>query len=286
MRQIKSFINDAAIQAAVDDKSLGKPYVALDENTGLIDWNGKEQGYDKQYFTVEALSGGTFYVRKADIGYSVNGGEWETTTGATSLSLNQGDAVRFKGTTGGNSLFSGNTLAFDAYGNIESLEYGDNFSNATVVNNISGFSSCFYGSTGFNDASNLILPATSLKNYSYYGMFEGCTSLTKSPATLPCSVLVGRAYSYMFKNCTSLSNSPDILATTAASYCANNMFEGCTSLNYIKCTITNAESLSLASPFGDWVKGVSSTGTFVKKTGAKWKSGTKGIPSGWTVIEE
>jgi len=41
MRYLKSFINDAAIQEAIDNKSLGKPYVALNESAGTIDWNGK-----------------------------------------------------------------------------------------------------------------------------------------------------------------------------------------------------------------------------------------------------
>lgn len=36
----------------------------------------------------------------------------------------------------------------------------------------------------------------------------------------------------------------------------------------------------------DWVDGVSSTGTFVKKAGANWQLTHNGIPSGWTVIEE
>ena len=39
MRYIKSYANDAAIQAAVENESLGKPYVALNESAGTIDWN-------------------------------------------------------------------------------------------------------------------------------------------------------------------------------------------------------------------------------------------------------
>ena len=42
MRHIKSYANDNAIQEAVDSQALGKPYVALDENTGKIDWNNKD----------------------------------------------------------------------------------------------------------------------------------------------------------------------------------------------------------------------------------------------------
>lgn len=257
MRYIKSFTNDNAIQAAVDDKSLGKPYVALDKATGTIDWNGKEQGYDKQYLTIEALSGGTFYVRKADIGYSVNGGEWETTTGATSLSLNQGDAVRFKGTAGGLGLFSGNTLAFNAYGNIESLEYGDDFMGKTEIMSDMLFMDCFSGCTGLSIVSNLVLPALTI--------YTNC-------------------YQRMFKNCTSIETAPDIPATTLKRGCYSSMFDGCTNLKYVKCLAT--KGLSSGAPLYNWLHGVSPTGTFVKAAGVSWESGQSGIPSGWTVIEE
>ena len=35
---------------------------------------------------------------------------------------------------------------------------------------------------------------------------------------------------------------------------------------------------------GNWVDGVSATGTFVKNSAATWNvSGVNGVPSGWTV---
>ena len=201
-RYIKSFQNDAAIQAAVDDKSLGKPYVALDDQLHRIDWNTKSDtpDYSKMYLTIEALSGGTFYVRKANVGYSVNGGDWETTTGETALSLNQGHKVRFKGTDGGKSLFSGNTLAFNAYGNIESLEYGDDFEEVTSVKNVSGFAFCFSGCTGLFSAENLVLPAATLVNSCYMGMFGGCTNMKDAPA-IPATALAEGCCSSMFIAC-------------------------------------------------------------------------------------
>lgn len=41
MRYIKSYANDAAIQGAVDSNLLGHPYIALNDQTGTIDWNSK-----------------------------------------------------------------------------------------------------------------------------------------------------------------------------------------------------------------------------------------------------
>lgn len=257
MRYIKSFNNDAAIQAAVDDKSLGKPYVAFNKQTGLIDWNVKEPDYSKMYLTIEALSGGTFYVRKANFGYSVNGGAWETTTGVTTLALNQGDAVRFKGNGTCRELFSGNTLAFNAYGNIESLEYGDDFIGQTsIITNDKAFYAMFQNCSKLMSVNNLILPATNFQVGSYNSIFMGCTSIVKAPE-LPATILKNTSYTHMF--------------------------DGCASLNYVKCLATDLTGRNCTL---SWLDGVSPTGTFVKKAGVTWPTGTSGIPSGWTVIEE
>ena len=104
------------------------------------------------------------------------------------------------------------------------------------------------------DASNLILPATTLSNYCYQQMFMNCASLTTAPE-LPATTLVHRCYQQMF---------------------ANN-----TALNYIKCYAENVSAYNLDM----WVKSVSPTGTFVKKAGVEYPIGNSGIPSGWTIQE-
>jgi len=54
-------------------------------------------------------------------------------------------------------------------------------------------------------------------------------------------------------------------------------------LNYIKCLATT--DLSVASCTDNWVNDVAASGTFIKAASADWssKTGTSGIPSGWTV---
>ena len=136
----------------------------------------------------------------------------------------------------------------------------------------------------FQDCTSLTtapeLPAATLYGGCYSGMFWNCTSLTKAPA-LPVTTLAGGCYAYMFWNCTSLTTAPELPATTLASECYSGMFNGCTSLNYIKCLTTD---ISASNYTYDWVKGVASTGTFVKAAGmTSWKTGTSGIPRGWTV---
>jgi len=62
------------------------------------------------------------------------------------------------------------------------------------------------------------------------------------------------------------------------------MFNGCTSLNYIKCLATNA--LTIKATY-HWVIDVSSIGTFIKVDNmASWAQGDSDIPSGWTVYTE
>ena len=85
----------------------------------------------------------------------------------------------------------------------------------------------------------------------------------------------------MFRGCTNLTTAPNLSATTLANYCYYGMFYGCTSLNYIKMLAIN---INYTSCLSNWVKGVASTGTFIKHPNmTSLSSGTSGIPTGWTV---
>ena len=127
------------------------------------------------------------------------------------------------------------------------------------------------------------LPATTLADYCYLGMFNVCTSLTTAPA-LPATTLAQSCYKYMFRNCTSLTTAPELPATTLAERCYYGMFNSCSNINYIKCLATN---ISATDCTNGWVNRVTSTGTFVKNPDmASWTTGTSGIPTGWTVIDE
>lgn len=124
------------------------------------------------------------------------------------------------------------------------------------------------------------LPATTMTRYCYYGMFYGCTSLTTAPE-LPATTLAVYCYGYMFMRCTSLTTAPVLPAITLMGSCYYYMFRDCTNLNYIKAMFTTTPS---SGRTGDWVNGVSATGTFVKNAAATWDvSGVHGIPTGWTV---
>ena len=80
-----------------------------------------------------------------------------------------------------------------------------------------------------NDNGRYYLPVTTLANYCYQEMFQGCTSLTTAPA-LPATTLADSCYSVMFQGCTSLTQAPALPATTLKTYCYYFMFGNCTSL--------------------------------------------------------
>lgn len=85
----------------------------------------------------------------------------------------------------------------------------------------------------------------------------------------------------MFEGCTSLTTAPVLPATTLISNCYESMFDGCTSLNYIKAMFTTTPSNTYTN---NWVKNVAANGTFVKNSAAQWYvTGINGIPNGWTV---
>lgn len=152
------------------------------------------------------------------------------------------------------TIYFSSTARHNVFGNIMSIVYAD-FDGITTLPKPLMFSGFFKGDTNLVSAENLVLPATTLTNNCYSGMFRGCTSLTTAPV-LP--------------------------ATSLEEACYNQMYRGCTSLNYIKCLATD---ISAHICVGLWTWDVSATGTFVKSESMNdWTIGNDGIPSGWTIV--
>ena len=169
---------------------------------------------------------------------------------------NIGDKLLIKGTaTLYDSCKFSSTGNIKVYGNIMSLLYDDNFVGQTS------------------------LPQ---EQYVFYGLFNGCTTLVDaSNLVLPATTLASRCYSTMFYGCISLVTAPTLPAATLAQNCYQEMFYGCTSLNYIKCLATD---ISASGCTRDWVKNVAASGTFVKASNmSSWPTYVNGIPNGWTV---
>ena len=142
------------------------------------------------------------------------------------------------------------------------------------------YSNMFNGCTNLTTAPEL--PATTLANYCYQKMFYGCTNLTAAPE-LPATTLKDFCYQQMFYKCTALTTAPELPATTLVKGCYNQMFNNCKNLNCIKVHFTNH---SASSCLTSWLSLVASSGTFYKPSGlTDMSSGGSGIPSGWTVVD-
>ena len=103
----------------------------------------------------------------------------------------------------------------------------------------------FKDNTNLTDASELILPWTTLdRGFFYDNMFSGCTNLINAPKILPATTLYSGCYLRMFSGCTSLVGAPELPATTLADSCYGWMFENCTSLVNVPAlpatTLTNS----------------------------------------------
>ena len=270
-RYIQSFNTAENVQAAIDDKLLGKPYAALIHDGHHIDWNskGEEIDYRTIPITFDIISAGTinWKAQKTSairtIEYSLNDGPWTSfpsTTAGAILNVVAGDKVSFRGTnsTYGTvdkaSRFSSSTCVFNLKGNIMSLIDKDNYASiSAITDGTNNFWAMFFA-TNVVDASNLWLPDKATNDCFYY-LFKECKQLQKAPQIGHSNFTPG-SVSYRY------------------------MFEGCSKLNYIKCLFNQSPNV-----FKDWVKGVASTGTFVKHPNATWTTGVNGIPTGWTVID-
>ena len=221
-----------------------------------------KRDYSKEYLTIEAVDnsvlvefilGATSGMNVSkDIQYSKDKSSWTTVSFGNSsggniqgVGINKGEKLYLRGDNTTYSDYSdddnnqfyhcsikitGDNSNAKLYGNIMSLLYADNFANQTTLHNRCTFSHLFNSSTALTDASNLILPATTLSEQCYAVMFIDCSSLISIPK-LPATTLAPRCYFGMFQNCTSLIESiQELPATTLADACYSYMFNNCTSL--------------------------------------------------------
>ena len=211
-----------------------EPWVAyVDDGSKLVTYN---KGLTEKYLTFKALEDGTFSFTKSGVNYSIDGGETWTELAANTgtPTVSAGGTIMFKATltpetSNGIGHFV-STGRYEVMGNPYSLLYGDGFESVRDLTGKNGaLRQLFSGSTGLTSAENLSLPATTLAQYCYYYMFNGCTSLTTAPE-LPATTLADFCYTGMFIGCTSLTTAPELPATTLTGRCYTSMFRICTSL--------------------------------------------------------
>ena len=196
----------------------------------------------------------------ADAGYNSSDEKWTITVAAD-------DKVQFFGngtsitSYGGTNIYGGTADCY-IYGNIMSLVDETGFATATELTGGKGKGAGFVYL--FADNSHLY-------NHATYEL------------VLPATTLAESCYSGMFYNCTNLTTAPELPATTLVTGCYYNMFNGCSNLNSVTCLATDISAE--AATYG-WLDGVPATGTFTKAAGMEdWTSGGNGIPAGWTVVD-
>ena len=168
--------------------------------------------------------------------YSFNRENWQEWTGATITASPDGngeDVIYVRGE--GNSVITGainrglssNATGLHCDGNIEFLlDYQSTIEGNHPPMGVNCFAGLF---KGVSVESIPELPATTLAEGCYYGMFSGCTALQSAPE-LPATTLATRCYAEMFSDCTALQSAPELPATTLAEGCYSSMFKGCSTL--------------------------------------------------------
>ena len=269
------------------------------------------------YLCFTAVEDGTIALSNSDgnapdVKYSTDCITW-TPWDYSAISVPAGGKVYFKGDNSNgfssSSKYSSFVMTgkFAASGSVQSLLYGDNYEDNLTIPSESEY--CFLYL--FKDCTSLTtapelpattlapgcydlmfcrctsletapdLPAATLTRECYAGMFMGCKGLISAPA-LPATTLAPCCYEYMFMACERLRQAPELPARILVDECYEHMFELCNNLIYIKMMATDA---SATGCLDDWVKNVSSWGTFVKNPALSLGRGASGIPEGWDVDE-
>lgn len=123
----------------------------------------------------------------------------------------RGSGIRYGSSTSVYSKFT-STGNFNASGHLSSLTYLNKVGTNAAYSYM--YYRLFYGCTKLISAEDMILPSSS-ENYSYGGMFKGCTAMAISPQ-IPKVRLVTNACREMFYECTHLTKLV-ALFTSAAS---------------------------------------------------------------------
>ena len=231
--------------AAYNGPDYKEPWLSLTEENNAVNYNKpKLIDFSTEPLTFNIVSDGTINwtvlgSSAKTIEYKVNDNEWASITSNTEsakIPVNHGDKIQFRGNnaqycdgTSSFNMFSGSTAEFEVEGNIMSLINSTDFATLTTLESGFTFTRLFNDCTGLTSAENLILPATTLADYCYGGMFLGCTSLTTAPS-LPATTLADYCYSMMFQGCIKLTTAPALPVTKLVQYCYYNMFAGCSSL--------------------------------------------------------
>ena len=161
--------------------------------------------------------------------YNINDSDWVDYSINSMINLASGDTIAFSGNNDHFSKDANNYYKFQMTGYVETA--GNIQSLMNFSNSVTNYCYCKL----FNGCSSLLcstpdLPATTLANNCYEGMFQSCQNILSAP-DLPATTLCANCYDSMFGSCISLKNAPKLPAITLAPYCYEWMFDNCRGLN-------------------------------------------------------
>ena len=161
--------------------------------------------------------------------------------------------------SGGTPVVSGNILSLTDYDETnEEIKTKDIWPNYY-------FAQLFDGCSALVSAEDLEMPATELGQYTCNKMFNSCSGLISPPKVLPATTISNNCYYGMFWSCAKLEKSPAIYATNVTTSGRYNMFNGCKALKTIRVNHTDWTGTPVPSnPFKQWVTSVPTSGTGLK----------------------
>jgi len=208
---------------------------------------GKEVKILPKYICFEALEAGSTidlqgYGRPSGFEYSKDGGATWADFSAEITLTNVGDKCYFKTKVPRKNItyeiipgyemlcnFKGSGK-LKLSGNIMALLNGENPPTIMTDDYAGCFKQLFQYNENVSDASELVLPATTLAENCYYSMFSGCTKLEKAPY-IYATTLATSCCNSMFYNCVKLTTAPPALsATDLVEKCYYSMFDRCSTL--------------------------------------------------------
>lgn len=249
---------------------------------------------------VEAIEPLTVSFSINPIEYSLDNRTWQTlSVGASTPTIEAGKRVFFRASgltatsADGIGTFSITGGKCELGGNAMSMIWGASFRNRDEMAVDYNLKRLFRASADnpnmtIINAERMVVACKTIRKDGCVALFANCTALVKG-CRLPATTLGENAYMSFYQGCSNLEIGSDLPATdlTGATFCYNGMYAYCSNLRYLKAMILTPPPNNVSTygaQTGNWLKGVASSGVFVKNSRATWNvTGDHGIPSGWTI---
>ena len=171
--------------------------------------------------TFKIISGGTI-VWKSVAGYMAKTISYSKDNGDTWTSITAyKDGTNISVNTGDVIIFKGDNSRYAS-----GTEYYNTFKTTDgTLFSVQGNIMSLIDSAGFATAETLT------DSYTFYRLFYNCSGLVSAEhLILPATTLASNCYQEMFQGCTSLATAPKLPATTLTDSCYNHMFQDCSAL--------------------------------------------------------